>query len=316
MNKPDKHKFISWERVFKNGLLNVGRNAWLAIAAIAMMAITLTILLFLIVATSTLNHSVKAITDKIDVTVYLKDKVTPEQVQSLSDQLRGLPNVQSVSYTSKIDALEAYRVQNASNTTLLQAISETNNPLPASLNIRPRDTNNLQSIKDFLDQPQIADLYQRSSYSDSRKAAIDKIVHAAQFFKQGGITGIVVFVLVSALIIFNTIRMAIFNRREELTIMRLLGATTWYIRGPFVVETMFYGVIAAVLSVVVCWVIFVFTATNLNATSLGLLDIKYSHDFLSSNIGLIIIGQVAAGMLIGAISSYIATRRYLKFKSS
>ncbi len=313
--KPNKQKLIVTERVLKNGLIGFGRNAWLAVAAIAMMAVTLTILLFLIVANATLNTSVKDITNKIDVVVYLNDSDTSAQVQSLTSQLQALPNTQSVHYTSKSDALEAYRAQNANNVDLLEAISETNNPLPADLEIHPKDTNQLQSIKIFLDQPAIQTLYSSTSYSGSRQQAVDKITHVARFFQRAGVIGIAIFVVVSMMIIFNTIRMAIFNRREELTIMRLLGATTWYIRGPFVVETMIYGIIAAVISTLVCWVLFVSAGPSLTTATLDLVDIGYAKGLFTNHLLLIVFGQIFAGMLIGAISSTIATRRYLKFKS-
>ena len=150
---------------------------------------------------------------------------------------------------------------------------------------------------------------------DDRKAAIDKITKATQFFEQAGIVGIAVFVLISSLIIFNTIRMAIFNRRDELVIMRLLGAKPWYIRGPFVVETILYGIVAAVISLVICAALFAVASTTLQASSLGLLDIKYSGEYFKDNLALILTLQIGAGIIIGAASSVVATRRYLKLNS-
>lgn len=318
MNKASQQRWITHERVFKNGLISFSRNVWLAIAAIAMMAVTLTILLFLIVSNSTLNHSISNITGKIDVTAYLKDSDSQAQVNKLTSDLQALPSVQAVTYTSKEQALSQYRAQNLNNVALLEAISETNNPLPASLTVKPRDPNNLQPIRDLLNQPANLALQTDSNQSpdNTRRQAVDKIAHAAHFFQQAGIAGIAVFVIVSMMIIFNTIRMAIFNRREELTIMRLLGATTWYIRGPFVIETMIYGMLAAIFSVIACYLLFVVGSNGLNASSLGLLDIGYSHDFITQHLAQIIVGQILVGIFIGAISSTIATRRYLKFKSS
>ena len=128
--------------------------------------------------------------------------------------------------------------------------------------------------------------------------------------------GVIVFALVSILIIFNTIRMAIFNRRDELQIMRLLGASTWFIRGPFVVETVAYGVIAAAFSVVICHFLFVVSSTTLGASSFGLLDINYASQYFTSHFWIILTTQMLIGILIGAASSIIATQRYLKFKTS
>lgn len=308
-----KRKFISFERVIKSGLINFGRNIWLAIAAIAMMSITLTILLFALVANATFRHTISDITSHIDVSFYLKDSVSQKQRDLLIGQLRAQPNVKSVSYLSKEQALKTYERQNANNKDLLTAISETSNPLPASLIIKPRDPNQLQSIKAFLDQPQQMALQSDpTSYSGDRKAAIDKITRATHFFEEAGVVGIIVFIIISMLIIFNTIRMAIFNRRDELVIMRLLGASTWFIRGPFVVETVIYGIVAAAVSLAIGGALFAVASQTLQASSLGLLDINYSSNYFNSHFWLILLGQIGIGIIIGAASSAFATRRYLR----
>jgi len=306
-------RFIAFERVVKNGIISFGRNVWLAVAAIAMMAITLTILLFGVVANATFSHTIDEITDRIDVSVFLKDSVEQERREELVDELKRVENVESVDYISKEEALKRYRAQNVDNPELLAAISEVDNPLSQELLIQPIDPNNMQPIKDFLDQPDIAALQSDpTSYSGDRKEAIDKIARATRFFEQAGVVGIIIFALISALIIFNTIRMAIFNRRDELVIMRLLGASTWYIRGPFVVETILYGIVAAGFSIMVCAALFAVASSTLQASSLGLLDIKYSGDYFKDNLFAILSLQLLAGIIIGAVSSMIATRRYLK----
>jgi cell division transport system permease protein len=308
------HKYITAERIIKNGFVNFGRNVWLAIAAIAMMAITLTILLFAIIANATFTHTISDLTSHIDVVEYLKDSTTQPQVDTQLKQLKSLPNVASTDYTSKADALKTYEKENASNTTLLAAISETDNPLPASITIKPVDPNKLQEIQDFLNKPaQKALQSDPTSYSGDRKAAVDKITSATHFFQQAGVVGIIIFIIISMLIIFNTIRMAIFNRRDELVIMRLLGASTSYIRGPFVVETMLYGAVAAAISLTICWSLFKVASSTLQASSLGLLDISYSSRYFNRHALTILTIQLLVGILIGAASSLIATRRYLKF---
>ncbi|HVO86494.1 MAG TPA: permease-like cell division protein FtsX [Candidatus Binatia bacterium] len=307
------HKLVTLKRIVKNGFVNFGRNIWLAIAAIAMMGITLTILLFAFVANVTFNHTISDITSHIDVSVYLKDSVSDAQRDNLIKQIGALDNVESVTYVSKIEALKQYEQQNANNPDLLAAISETDNPLPSSLVIRPKDPNDLQSIKDFLDKPQVQALQSDpTSYSGDRKKAIDNITRATHFFQEAGVVGIIAFIIISMLIIFNTIRMAIFNRRDELVIMRLLGASTAYIRGPFIVETMLYGAVAAVISLVVCASLFKVAASTLQASSLGLLDIGYANHFFTSHLLEILTLQILIGILIGAASSSVATRRYLK----
>lgn len=308
-------KYITLERIFKNGAVNFGRNVWLAIAAIAMMGITLTILLFAVVANATFNHTITDLTSHIDVSVYLKKTVPDDQRNKLVKDLKGIENVKSVSYLSKDEVLKRYQQQNANNPLLLSAISQTDNPLSAELHIKPKDPNQLQGIKDFLDKPSIAALQSDpTSYSGDRKAAIDKITRATHFFQQAGVIGIIIFMIISMLIIFNTIRMAIFNRRDELVIMRLLGASPWYIRGPFIVETVLYGAVAATISLIVCAALFAVASSTLQASSFGLLDISYSGNYFRSHLWQILTIQIGVGIIIGAASSAIATRRYLKLK--
>lgn len=313
MNK----KLITLRRIIRTGIINFVRNAWLAIAAIAVMVVTLTIVLVSVIANATFSNTVKQITDRIDVSVYLKDTVNEKQRNDLIKQLEGVENVREVHYISKDEALERYKAQNADNVDLLLAISQTDNPLPASLQIKPRDPNRIQSIKDFLEKPEIKELQSdETSYSGDRKEALDKITQATSFLRRAGVAGVVVFALISMLIIFNTIQMAIFNRREELTIMRLLGANTNFIRGPFVVETVIYGIIAAVVSVSLCNMLFVVFSSAFDATSLGLLDIRYANDYFARHFWTILASQLAIGIFIGAASSILATKRYLKFKTS
>src|SRR5205823_732583 len=141
--------------------------------------------------------------------------VTPDQKDALIAQLKGLADVKSINYLSKDQALENYKKQNQSNPDLLVAISQTDNPLPASLQIKPSNPNRIQNIKTFLDKKDIQNLQSdQPSYSGDRKEAIDKITKATSFFRKAGLVGVVVFAVISMLIIFNTIRMAIFNRRD------------------------------------------------------------------------------------------------------
>jgi cell division transport system permease protein len=308
-----KAKLTTFSRIIRTGMVNFVRNMWLAIAAMAIMIITLTIILFSVIINATFNNTVQQITSKIDVSVFLKDSVTPAQTQVFIGQLKQLSGVQ---YLSKNAALQQYEAQNAGNTQLLQAIDETDNPLPATVIIKPKTLDQIDQIRSFVDRPNIVQL-QSAPASDSgdQREAIAKITHATNILRRVGAGAVVVFAVISVLIIFNTIKMAIFNRRDELQIMRLLGASTSYIRGPFVVETIIYGVLSAVISILIINAIFVTASSSLQATSFGLLDISYSQSFFQSHYWVLLTIQLALGIFIGAASSIIATRRYLKFKT-
>ncbi|MCA9344747.1 ABC transporter permease [Candidatus Saccharibacteria bacterium] len=312
-----RHRLIMFRRIVKAGLLNFIRNAWLGLAAIAVMVITLTIILFSIIANSTFTYTITQITDKIDISVYLKDDVTAKKRDQLIDDLKNLDSIREVNYVSKDEALEKYKEQNQGNLDLLLAISQTDNPLPASLQIKPQDPNNIEPIKQYLEQKDIQALQSdETSYSGDRKTAIDKITSATSFIGQAGAVSVLVFAFISMLIIFNTIQMAIFNRRSEITIMRLLGASTSYIRGPFIVESVIYGIVSGVISIFIVHTLFSISARAFGASSLGILDIEFANRYFADNFWKFLGLQLGVGILIGSISALIATRRYLKFKTS
>jgi cell division transport system permease protein len=302
-------------RIIHTGIVNFIRNVTLATAAIAVMVVTLTIVLFSIITNATFTNTIAQITNKIDISVFLQDTDTPAQTQQLLARIKKLPNVKSVTYLNKAAALRQYEAQNVGNQQLLAAISQTNNPLPATILIKPVDLNRIQDIKAFLVKPDVAALQSdQPSYSGDRKAAIDKITHATDVLRKIGVITVGVFTVICALIIFNTIQMAIFNRRDEIGIMRLLGATTGYIRGPFIVESAIYGLLSAVFSVLIVNSAFLASSNALQASSLGLLDINYANQYFDAHFWQLLTIQLMLGIVLGAVSSTIATRRYLKFK--
>jgi cell division transport system permease protein len=311
-----KRHLITLGRIVHTGTVNFMRNISLAVAAMAVMVVTLTIVLFSVITNATFENTIAQITNKIDVSVFLADSDSQAQTQNLIGDLKKLPNVKSVQYLSKDQALQEYIKQNAGNEQLLSAISQTSNPLPATIRIKPVDLNHIQDIKNFLSKPDVAALQSdQPSYSGSRKEAIDKITHATNVLREIGVIAIIIFALICALIIFNTIQMAIFNRREEIQIMRLLGASTTYIRGPFVVESAIYGFLSAFASIFIINSAFVAASSALQASSLGLLDIGYANEYFNSHFLTLLAIQLVLGIVLGTVSSVIATRRYLKFKT-
>lgn len=311
------HRMIALGRIIKAGAQNFVRNATLAIAAIAVMVITLTIVLFSLIANATFGNTIQQINDKIDVSVFLKDTIKVEEKDKLLADLKTLENVKQVTYQSKEDVLKEQQKPTDENLDLQLALAQIDNPFPATVHIKPRDPNKLQSIQNYLEQSTIQALQSnKTSYSGDKKVALDNITQSTKFLRQAGLVGVLIFAIVSMLIIFNTIRMAIFNRRDELQIMRLLGATTSYIRGPFVVETIMYGVVSAIISVTLINSLFLVSGSAFAASNFGLLDIEFANNYFKDNFWVILASQLGIGILIGAISSAVATQRYLKFKTS
>lgn len=310
-------RLTTFVRIIRTGAVNFVRNAWLAIAAMAIMVITLTIILFSLVANATFGHTVDQIAAQVDVSVFLKDSVTDTQAKEFIAGIRKRPDVKKVEFLNKQQAQASFIKQNGGNTTLQTAVLETGNPIPATIHVFPRNLNDVSNINSFLTKPQYQQLQTSGSpsYNGDRKKAIDNITHATNILRRAGIVAVLIFAFISVLIIFNTIQMAIFNRRDELQIMRLLGASTSFIRGPFVVESIIYGILSAIISILLINALFVTASSSLQATSFGLLDIAYSQTYFQSHYWQLLTMQLVLGILIGAASSVIATKRYLKFKT-
>lgn len=302
---------LTFGRISKTGLRNFFRNAWLSTAATAVMTVTLALVAVSYIANVALNQTIKGVVQKIDVSVYFKDTATPEQISALKARLEGLENVQAVKFISKSDALAEYRRQNADNPKLLEAVSETDNPLPPSLQIKTKDPNEIASFTEVVNSPEYKPLLADRdpiSYSGDRKATIDRIIQTSNFIKATGIVASIIFVIISTLIIFNTIRMAIFTRREEIEIMKLVGATNWFIRGPFVLEAVLYGIIAALIALV-----FIYTVILSGAPRLGnYVDTGTVVTLLKDQVFLVVMAELLLGILIGAASSLVAMVKYLK----
>lgn len=312
-----ERRLITTWRIIHTGIVNFIRNITLATAAMAVMVVTLTIVLFSVITNATFENTIAQITNKISVSAYLLDTTTEAQAKQVVNELKRQPGVQRVVYLNKDEALNAYVAQNKNNQNLITAAATVGNPIPATIQVYPKDLNEIQAIKNVLVKPDNLKLQtpDSPSYQKDRKEAIDNITHATNVLRKIGAITVAVFAIICALIIFNTIQMAIFNRRDEITIMRLLGASTSFIRGPFVVESAIYGLLSAVISVLIINSAFLASSNALQASSLGLLDINYANQYFESHFLTLLTLQIAIGILIGTVSSVIATRRYLKFKT-
>jgi cell division transport system permease protein len=302
---------LQFWRILHSGSRNFMRNLWLSSAATAVMIVTLTIILVSFISNSALTSTIKGVTDKIDVSIYLKDGLSPEQIETLRQQYLADENVQSARLKTKNDALADYRRQHAGDQKLLNAISEADNPLPASLQVKAKDPRHLDSIIAVTNRPANKDLLDATappSYSGSRKTTIDKIVSFSNFFRTAGLILSGVFIVISTLIIFNTIRMAIFTRRDEIEIMKLVGATKWFIRGPFLFEAALYGMIAALVATVLAYSLVLGAGPRLG----NYIDVQTTIDLFRNYPHIIIGAQMLIGVAIGVFSSLLAMGRYLK----
>lgn len=299
-------------RIVRYGLDNFTRNAWLTTAATVVMTITLMIIITTIFARFAFNDTIDVVRQKIDVSVYLKDDDTADQIQAFVEQLKKVPVVSSVTYVSKEQARSDFEQTNKTEYEQLQALAELgqDNPFPASLKIKTKDPNKLEDLNAVINSnKKLLDSSLPTSYSGERKEAIDKIASVSQFLETAGLVAAAVFVIISIMIVFNTIRMAIFNRRDEIEMMKLIGAEKFFIRGPFIVEAALYGVLAGVVSVILMYGVVIVRAHDLSQYEIV---VSNTVHFFQTWPVLVVLGQVVIGILIGVFSAQLAIRRYLK----
>ncbi len=301
---------ITFWRIIKSGFKNLFRNAWLSIAATAIMVITLVIVSVFAFSALFLKNQLEVIREKIDLTVFLVDKAQPEDVTKLQNDIQGLENVKGVRYVSKADALERLRTSSKDGEQLARTAEEIGNPLPASIEVKTKSLDNLDGLDAKIRSLPQANLIAQTSLQDNnvRKQVVENINKISQGVSRIGSIVSVAFLIVSLLIIFNTIRMAIFTRREEIDIMKLVGATKWFIRGPFLVEGAVYGVIGATIAIAIAIPSLNF-AKPLFVNYFSTTDVI---DFVSARYGLVVGGMYGLGILIGVSSSYLAISRHLK----
>jgi cell division transport system permease protein len=299
--------------MFRYGLNNFSRNIWLTVAATAVMSVTLIIILVTLVARNVLLETVADIGSKVDMSVYLSSEAPESKIMQLKGQIEGLDNVKSVRYISASEAREDQAKQNKQDGETLEAIKEAANRLPATLRVYLVDINDTSSLDAFIKGSklfqEIKDPSKEPSFQGERRTAISRIAEWVKLAEIGGAVMTVVFTIISSLVVFNTIRMAIFNRRDEIQMMKLIGAERAFIRGPFLVEAAMYGFIAAIVATAAGYAL-VFAA-KAPLAQYGL-PVDTTMSLMMHYVGLVLLGMIVVGAFIGIVSSYIATRKYLK----
>ena len=311
--KQNRRRWITFVRMCRYGINNFTRNAWLTLAATAVMTITLLIIFVAVSSRSILVDTVGQLRDKVDMSIYLKTETTSDQANAIMTEIRQLKSVKSVSYTSASDAQQKIAQDNKNDIQYLDALKEATNKNPGILHVVVQNINDTTELSSFVDnnqtlKPQL-DPNHQPSFAGERKASIESIGRAIGFAEQVGIAASLIFVGISSLIIFNTIRMAIFNRKEEIQMMKLIGADQSFIRGPFIVEAIVYGFFAALVASAVGYALFYSAVGTLESYQISA---RPTLDFLTYYAGAVVLVMIIVGAFIGVTSSLLATRKYLK----
>ena len=311
--KRHHRRLLSFYRVIRYGTDSFIRNSWLSIAATAVMTITLLIIFTAFVAQNILTDTVSQLSNKVGMSIYLKTDTTKKVGDDLVVELQKLSSVRSASFISSTAGRDRIIEINKDNSNFLEAITAATNKIPATLSVIVNNINDTSQLQDFVKENNLLkaniDPDHKPSFAGERRDAIDKIGNAAGYAQKVGIIAGSVFVVISSLIIFNTIRMAIFNRKEEIQMMKLIGADKSFIRGPFLVESIIYGVLAAIVATGIgIWGLYGLT----NTLAKDYLYIQPTTDLVTLYAGLVLLAMIAIGAVIGIISSLFATRSYLK----
>ena len=312
-----KHPLREEGRILKYGTTGFARNIWLSSAATAVMVITLVILFVTIVASVILTSTADMMRDKIDITIYFKPNTSAEVLEELSEIISKDNNIKSVVTSTSKEEYGKFVAENADSQEILDIMDEEMQELmiakmQATMRIKVYNVDNLDSIKELVDTNGTFVKYiddEMAPTYDVNQVEIATITSWARIARTGGMILAVVFLIISILIIFSTIRMAIFSRREEIYMMKLVGADKRFIRGPFLVEAEICGVIAGLIAATVSYFCFMNLAPSL--TEYGINVESITNILASNQLILVYLVFIAAGIIVGRVSARLAISKYL-----
>ncbi len=302
-----------FNRVVKSGFFNFWRSGYVSLASVVVMTVTLFVMGSVIFLGAILNTTLETIRNKVDVNVYFLVSADESSILSLKTKIEALPEIKSVEYVSREMALENFIARHADDQVTLQALEELGeNPLGAVLNIRAKEPSSYESLADFLGEEKILStdgekIIDKINYFEN-KEAIDQLSRITDSAGRLGSMLSIVLVIVSIIITFNTVRLAIYVSREEISVMQLVGASKNYIRGPFVVTGIIDGLVSALLTIVLFFPLLYWLGGVTEDFFIGLNVYNYYLSNIIQIAGIILV----SGVCIGAVSSFLAVRKYLK----
>lgn len=299
---------INLFRIIKYGWQSFLRNGLLSFSTIAIMILALIVFEGLILFNVVSKAAIQSIENKVDITVYFQSNVLEDTILNLKKSLEGLDDVEYVEYVSQNEALNRFKALHGDDEAIVKTLETLDsNPLLPSLNIKAKDIHNYDSIASYLDKPDFKDMIYKVNYAQNA-VVINRLVSLVDNLKAGGFVLTLFLTFLAAAVTFNTIRLAIFSSREQIEIMRLVGASNKFVRGPYIVEGIIYGFISAIISFLIMIPIIHFISTPVNNF---VPEINLSSYFKNNFLALLFY-QILFGVGLGILSSIVATRRYLK----
>jgi len=311
MEKPEFKTKL--RRVIRAGFFSFWRSSYVSFTSILVMVITLSVIGAVIFVGAILNTTMQELRNKVDINVYFITLAEESSILSLKTKIENLPEVAKVEYINRAEALANFKLEHENDQITLQALEELgDNPLGATLNIKAREPSEYEGIANFLNEENIlgsggGKIIDKINYFENR-VAIDKLSRIIDASERLGFALSFALVLVSIVITFNTIRLAIYISREEISVMQLVGASKNYVKGPFVIT----GIIVGLISGLITMLIFFPTSYYFGETTENFFIGLNIFDYYISNFFQILFIVVGSGVMIGAISSFLAVRKYLK----
>jgi len=297
-----------FNRVFSSGWTNFRRNRYVSIGTTGVMSLVLVLFLGMIGMNFLGSVFVQNLENKVDVRLYLKNEATDGDVREMRAELEQLNSVKYVDYVSREQALADFKERHANDALIQQSLAELpDNPLQAWLNIKARDSSQYASIVGFLEANRFRGVIDKINYYDN-EAVIARIQGISTAVQNWGMVGTLALALIAVLVAFNTIRLTIFNQREEIEIQRLVGASNWFIRAPFMIEGAIYGIFATGIALVIFY-----GGLQIASPKIALLMPEVSLIGYFVGNGAQIVGlTLGAGVVLGVVSSMVAIGRFLK----
>jgi cell division transport system permease protein len=302
----------SLRRIIRSGFIGFWRSAYVSLASIFVITVALFVIGTTMLLDQLLTASLTNIQSKVDINVYFVTTADEVAINALKTKVEALPDVAEVRYTSREDALTEYRLKNQNDSVAMQALEELGeNPLGATIAIRAKNTSQYESIASFLDEQKAMEttetaLIDEVNYANNKESieTLTKIVNAVE--RATTIT-MVVLILAAILITFNTIRLAIYTAREEISVMRLVGASNAFIRGPFMLQGIMYGVISGILALAILYPIMIW----IGPATAEFFEFDL-YIYFVNNFGTLFLTIVGIGVGLGLVSSILAITRYLR----
>lgn len=294
-------------RIIKYGWQAFIRNGWLSVSTIGIMILAAIVFEGLVLFNVVGKTTIGTLQEKIDISIYFKSNAAEDYILNIKKSLESLDEVKSVEYVSAEAALAEFKNKHADDPALGQAIEELDtNPLLASLNVKAKDPRQYKSIASYLEAKTLKDQIEKITYAQNQ-VVIERLIGLIDTLRNGGIALTIFLSILAVVVTFNTIRLAIFSASEQIGIMRLVGASNSFIRGPFIVEGIVYGFVAAIVSFIIVIPLINFLAPFLhNFIPEADLASYFSTNYLS-----LFLYQLLFCVGLGIISSFVAVRKYL-----